>query len=500
MKVWLLGVTRYSIALSRWAIIIFALGNIKLNKYDKKRMRVMRTFQATVTIGLLFSFAVPLTTYSQSSRKRQPSFPVGRRTSDRPPKIDFSDAASNKPLTPRQIVEKVLPSVVLIVAQDENGEAIGQGSGFFYKSGLVATNLHVFTRASQAYVKVLGNGVTYKVAEVRGIDMRRDLCVVRIDDTSISPLTLNGSSKPAVGDEVYVASNPKGLEGSFSKGIVSSIRKDAGLVQIDAAISPGSSGGAVVNTRGEVIGIAVSSLVGGQNLNFAIPVEYLSALKLDFKAPVVVAGALSLKDRDNDKLEGVVQSVSEKEAGYRYDERSDKYYEKPAELKDQTKYDLDGNLVEYSSYYKGSLSFRNFWTYDEQGFKTREFVGTPEQHDLTRAESVQQKLETRHFSIISEDPDFGKFVYDRDGNLIEHTSKSDTDVSRDVSTYGRDGLLAETKWYRNDKLQWVSRYKYETDEYGNWIKQYESLYKPKYAELGFTPMSVVYREITYYRR
>lgn len=214
--------------------------------------------------------------------------------------------------TEGQIVERVLPSVVLIVAQDENGEAVGQGSGFFYKSGLVATNLHVFTRASQAYVKVLGTGIKYKVTEVLGIDMRRDLCVVRVSDTSTPPLTLNASGKRAIGDEVYVAGNPEGLEGSFSKGIVSSIRKGLGLIQIDAALSHGSSAGPVVNTSAEVIGVAVSSRVDGQNLNFAIPVEYLSALKLDFKDRVVVAGALSLKDKDVAKLEGPVQSVSKK--------------------------------------------------------------------------------------------------------------------------------------------------------------------------------------------
>lgn len=249
-----------------------------------------------------------------------------RTTRNTPSKIDTNKAASTKPLTPRQIVEKVLHSVVLIVAQDENGEAISQGSGFFYeedfsigqideptrkpgtvdkdkidrfldgltkspplrqKSGLVATNLHVFTRASQAYVKVLGTGIKYKVAEVVGIDMRRDLCVVRVDDASAAPLMISGSSRPAVGDDVYVGSNPEGLEGSFSKGIVSGIRKDAGLIQIDAAISHGSSGGVVVNTRAEVIGIVVSSVVGGQNLNFAVPVEYLLALDLRFHFPIV---------------------------------------------------------------------------------------------------------------------------------------------------------------------------------------------------------------------
>jgi S1-C subfamily serine protease len=190
-----------------------------------------------------------------------------------------SDKPPPKPLTARQIVDRVLPSVVLVIAEDENGEAISWGSGFFYRPGLVATNLHVLTRASKASVKVLKDGVTYGVAEVRGIDIRRDLCVLRVDDTSTPPLVMSTPSDPyelpdaAVGDEIYVAGNPKGLEGSFSRGIISGIRSELGLIQIDAPISPGSSGGPVVDNHAEVIGIAVSSVVGGQNLNFAIPIE-----------------------------------------------------------------------------------------------------------------------------------------------------------------------------------------------------------------------------------
>jgi len=94
--------------------------------------------------------------------------------------------------------------------------------------------------------------------------------------------------------------------------------------------------------------------------------------------------------------------------------------------------------------------------------------------------------------------DSAKFVYDRDGNEIEYISK--TDGERAVSTYNEHGFLTERKWYMNDKLESVDRYEYETDEYGNWIKQYETNYSEKYRELGFTPSRLVYRDITYYRQ
>ena len=376
----------------------------------------------------------------------------------------------------------------------------------------MATNLHVFKRASQAYVKVLGDGVTYKVADVLGIDMRRDLCVVRVDDTSTPSLILSGSRNPTIGDEVFVVGNPKGLEGSVSKGIVSSIRKNAGLIQIDAAISPGSSGGPVVNSHAEVIGIAVSSLVGGQNLNFAIPVDFLSALKLDFTAlakrvhelrqsleyasianPVAYAGTLSVSDKENDKLEGFVKSVSNKTAFY--DQRN---HESLAELESESKYDLEGNKVEYRSYSEGKLLFENFWTYDKQGFIVKyvdKSHGSRKERDLPPENSILMKLGSRTFGKIQER---GK-TYDSDGNLTEQILKMNDLWKRKTNTYGSHGFLAETKLYLNGKLKAVYRYKHETDQFGNWIKRYVTVYNPDFPQYGFTPICVEYREITYWQ-
>jgi S1-C subfamily serine protease len=83
-----------------------------------------------------------------------------------------------------------------------------------------------------------------------------------------------------VGDQVYVVGNPEGLEGTFSQGIVSGIRTfdSDSILQITAPISPGSSGGPVLDSVGNVIGIAVATFKSGQNLNFAVPVSYLKSL------------------------------------------------------------------------------------------------------------------------------------------------------------------------------------------------------------------------------
>src|SRR5262249_18652382 len=158
----------------------------------------------------------------------------------------------------------------------------------------------VLERASQGYIKTLKEGVTYKIDRIVEIDMVHDLCVFKATGASARPLTL-GSNRPGVGDDVFVGGNPQGLEASVSKGIVSAVRRDEGLLQIDAAISPGSSGGPVVDSRAEVLGITVSSLVEGQNLNFAIDVSHLAALHQEWDLAVYAAGALALKDRKENK-------------------------------------------------------------------------------------------------------------------------------------------------------------------------------------------------------
>jgi hypothetical protein len=113
-----------------------------------------------------------------------------------------------------------------------------------------------------------------------GLDFTNDLVLLTVKDAGSPSLSLADSQKMAVGDEVFVAGNPQGLEGTFSQGIVSGLRdvESGTLLQITAPISPGSSGGPVLNSEGNVIGISVATFTSGQNLNFAIPANYLASL------------------------------------------------------------------------------------------------------------------------------------------------------------------------------------------------------------------------------
>jgi len=191
----------------------------------------------------------------------------------------------------QEVAKKVSPSVVLLVMEDKNGQPLAMGSGFVVRDGVIATNLHVIEGAARGYAKLAERKEKYNIAGTVAVDDARDIALLAVEDIKAPALTIGDSKQLAVGDEVYAVGNPRGLEGTFSAGIISSIRKvgDDSLLQITAPISPGSSGGPVVNNKGEVIGVAVATFKGGQNLNFAIPSAYLSALTGQTKAAVPLA-------------------------------------------------------------------------------------------------------------------------------------------------------------------------------------------------------------------
>lgn len=182
--------------------------------------------------------------------------------------------------TAQEIAKKAFGSTVLLVMEDSNGQPLSLGSGFFVGDGEIASNLHVVEGAARGYAKIIGQTTKYDIEGITNVDPNYDLVVLKISGESSFALTLGNSDAVQVGETIYAVGNPQGLEGTFSQGIVSSIR-DVGtdkLFQMTAPISPGSSGGPVLNAKGEVIGVSVATFKGGQNLNFAIPSNYLKAM------------------------------------------------------------------------------------------------------------------------------------------------------------------------------------------------------------------------------
>ena len=181
--------------------------------------------------------------------------------------------------TAQQIARNALNSTVYLAIQKVGGR-VSEGSGFFVHSGYVATNHHVAEGATRAYIKLVGQDTTYIAESIAAIDEEHDLALLKVTGISTPVLPLANSDTVQIGETVYVIGNPQGfLEGTVSDGIISSIREEGNKkwLQMTAPISPGSSGGPVLNTRGEVIGISVGD-IDGQNLNFAVPSNYLKAL------------------------------------------------------------------------------------------------------------------------------------------------------------------------------------------------------------------------------
>ena len=178
------------------------------------------------------------------------------------------------------IAEKALAATVYLEMQDSNGKILGFGSGFFVKPNLIATNYHVIAGAASGTAKLVGKHNTYEIEGFTATSTYDDLVLLKVSVPGINPLPLGNSDAVKIGETVYVAGNPKGLEGTFLDGIISGRHGGhaKGRIQMTAPISPGSSGGPVLNKKGEVIGVSYMIVEGGQNLNFAIPSLYLKTL------------------------------------------------------------------------------------------------------------------------------------------------------------------------------------------------------------------------------
>lgn len=200
------------------------------------------------------------------------------------------------------VYKKALPSVVNITSTTVSFNFFygvvpeqGQGSGFILdKEGHILTNYHVISNARSVEVK-LSNSQTYK-AKVLLADPAHDLALLKIDAPNLHPATLSASHGLEVGQLVYAIGNPFGLNGTMTRGMISSIRSvrepngnlitDA--IQTDAAINPGNSGGPLLDSQGDVIGITTMIDTGGganQNagIGFAIPIDTVKAVLNDFQ-------------------------------------------------------------------------------------------------------------------------------------------------------------------------------------------------------------------------
>ncbi len=195
--------------------------------------------------------------------------------------------ASEAALTSEQIIEKATPSVALVLVGKTPSQLGGVGSALIVReNGILLTAYHVVRDAQVVQVR-FRNGEVFDSVQLLGKDVRRDVAAIRISAAALPVLPLASAGKAKAGDPVWEVSNAAALPWTASTGIISSYRlaeevPGAGsgyrVLQFTAPVSAGSSAGVLVDAQGRALGLILGSVTGGQNLNFAVPVENVLGL------------------------------------------------------------------------------------------------------------------------------------------------------------------------------------------------------------------------------
>lgn len=179
----------------------------------------------------------------------------------------------------REIAAAARPAVVSVRGLDGD-EVLTSGTGFVVREdGVIVSNLHVVRGAGALEVE-MSSGETYDQVHVLAYDERRDLILLQIPAVGLDVIAIGDDRTLEVGDPVYVMGNPLGLNWTFSDGLLSAKRTEDGVtyLQISAPISAGSSGGPVLDRRGEAVGVATLTFEEGQNLNLAVPARHAAGM------------------------------------------------------------------------------------------------------------------------------------------------------------------------------------------------------------------------------
>ena len=248
-----------------------------------------RDLMEELTVALLVQESFLASLRAQAGQPPKAALPA---VGGPPPALTPADPRSIKGIP--EIVKEQADAVVFLRVTAKSGER-RVGTGFVVRqTGEILTNLHLVEDAKTVTVKLRNEDVYDEVVLLES-DPRRDIALIKVRGWNLPVVRLGNSDPVQVGERVVAIGNPRGLEQTVTDGLISAIRdtgKGYKLFQMSVPISTGSSGGPLFNMAGEAIGITAAYLEGGQNLNFAIPINYGLAL-LQGSAPPAT-GSLSV--------------------------------------------------------------------------------------------------------------------------------------------------------------------------------------------------------------
>jgi uncharacterized protein YkwD len=189
-----------------------------------------------------------------------------------------SFAAFGQEFKPEALYKKAVPSVMTLKADKRDGSIVLGSAFLLTNSGIAATAWHVVNEVTHVSAR-FSDGEEFEVSGLLDKDEKRDLALIRVKVFGRPQLTVVGDD-PQVGSRAYVIGAPLGLEFSITEGLLSQIQHidNVKQYQFSSPVSPGNSGGPLLNVNGEVIGVVSWQVKDGQNLNFAVPASYLLGL------------------------------------------------------------------------------------------------------------------------------------------------------------------------------------------------------------------------------